>query len=178
MGKTLLLLVSFSIGFFIVGPQVFDKEPEKVIVLDTELHEELIRRTDLLSTVFNREMTEYVEFSVDVTVTAYSANESECDSSPWVTASGELSRVGILALSRDLIEDFGLNDDDTALLMVDGECLGTFRLEDKMSTHKRKGSDRKVAITRTVDILMGNKRAASLWGVKKGRLIWVRGKDE
>ena len=109
-------------------------------------------------------METYTEYFVPVTVTAYSARACECDATPEVTASGVLSHTGIVALSRDLLAEFGVRVHDTIILYVEGERYGTFQVEDKM--HKRKH--------RQVDILMGNTKAAKMFGKHDGVMTWVR----
>jgi len=98
-------------------------------------------------------------FSTPVTVTAYSARAEETNSEPWYTADMTLSRVGILAVSRDILDELGIEYGDTVIL---GE-YGTFKVHDTMN--KR--------FHRRVDILMGNKKAAELFGIKKKiKLTW------
>lgn len=98
-------------------------------------------------------------FSTPVTVTAYSARAAETNSEPWFTADMTLSRVGILAVSRDILNELGIEYGDTVIL---GE-YGTFKVHDTMN--KR--------FYRRVDILMGNKKAAQLFGIKKNvKLTW------
>ncbi len=92
-------------------------------------------------------------FSVQVTVTAYSARVEECDATPWLTADGSLSTVGQLAVSRDLLSEVGLH---YGQLVTVGD-LGMFRISDTMNKRW----------SRRVDILMANKDAADRFGVRK-----------
>lgn len=103
-------------------------------------------------------------FSTPVTVTAYSARAEETNSEPWYTADMTLSRVGILAVSRDILYELGIEYGDTVIL----EGYGVFKVHDTMNKRFR----------RRVDILMGNKRAAELFGIKRDvKLTWF-GKGE
>lgn len=150
---------------------------EDQIAIDKTTYEwmnsELRRRTNLLEDIFDTNMDNYSEYSLDVTLTAYSASVDECDATPEVTASGEPSRVGLVALSPDLYEDTTIKHGSSVLLFHDGECLGLFKVEDNTSSYKRKNTKKPIKIERTVDILHGNKEAAIRWGIRPGRLVWI-----
>ncbi len=84
-----------------------------------------------------------------VTVTAYSAREEESDSSPWITASNNRVRPGIVAVSRDLFDAgwvFGRQ--------VYVKNYGIYTIEDLM--HERK--------TNQIDIYMKSTQAALNFG--------------
>jgi len=158
----------------------YEKPPikERVILYDAELHKELVKKTELLSLIFNKPMERFTQLSTPVTITAYSAREEECDSKPWITASGALVRIGIIACSRDLLKDYGLALGDNILLFVTSpigvtECIGLFSVNDTMSSFKRKNTKNPKPIVKTVDILMANAKAAKKWGVKQGFITWV-----
>jgi 3D (Asp-Asp-Asp) domain-containing protein len=157
----------------IFAPAVHKQDINPAIKIDYELHAQLIRRTELLSRLFGKNMETYTLMSHPVTVTAYAATEEECNSDPEHTATGALSMTGIVALSRDLFETTSIKRGDRILLLVAGLPIGVFTVEDLMSTHKYKGTDRVVEILNSVDILMGNAKAASLFGVKQGEISWV-----
>jgi 3D (Asp-Asp-Asp) domain-containing protein len=98
-------------------------------------------------------------YSIPVTVTAYSARRAETNSEPWWTADMTLSRVGILAVSRDILNELGLEYGQTVIL----GNYGVFKVHDTMN--KR--------FTRRVDILMANQKAALKFGLKKDiKLTW------
>jgi 3D (Asp-Asp-Asp) domain-containing protein len=94
---------------------------------------------------------------IPVVVTAYDPIESQTDSTPHLTASNKLVRPGIVALSRDLEEEFGFTFGDTVVI----QGIGFFVFEDRM--HKR--------WARRVDILMPSRKAAKEFGVKHSFLV-------
>ena len=136
---------------------------------------------NLLSDIFHKELdNNLVTNTQHVTISAYTATIEECDITPYVTANMTPSRIGLLAISRDLLEKFSLQMGEVVLLYTfndDGsdECLGSFIVADKMSTHKRKGTNSVTPITNSVDILHSSKKSARLFGVKKGYILWAQG---
>ena len=113
---------------------------------------------NLLSEVFDRDMISFTVASTRVTVTAYSATEAETDSTPETTADMTSSRIGLLAVSRDMLDylDYGQ--------VVVLPSLGVFRVSDTMA--KR--------FTRRVDILHSSAKAARIFGRREGqKLMWV-----
>jgi 3D (Asp-Asp-Asp) domain-containing protein len=102
--------------------------------------------------------------STAVTITAYSSTPDQCDSTPHLTASDHPVRVGILAVSRDLIEEMGLAFGQRVLL----PGYGLFEVRDLMHPRWR----------RKVDIWESDRKAAELFGLQRGTLIWVDTKKE
>lgn len=135
----------------------------------------------LLSDIFKKPIDDnLITSTTHVTISAYTATRDECDVTPFVTANMTPSRVGLLAISRDLLENSPLQMGDVVLLYTfnnDGsdECLGSFLIADKMSTHKRKGTSSVTPITNSVDILHSSKRSARIFGIKKGYILWMKG---
>jgi len=113
---------------------------------------------ELLSIIFQQDMTSYTMASTHVTVTAYSARSAETDSSPELTADMTPSRIGLLAVSRDLL-DAGLSYGQ--IVVLDG--YGVFRISDTMN--KR--------FTSRVDILHSSAKSAKLFGKQSSSLRWV-----
>ena len=113
----------------------------------------------LLEIIFNRQMSEFDIYSNDcVTVTAYSASEDETDANPDKTADMTNSRVGLLAVSRDMLDY--LNYGQIVILPP----FGVFRVSDTMN--KR--------YTNTVDILHSSKASAYAFGKHEDMtLYWV-----
>ena len=112
----------------------------------------------LLSKVFQRDMTAYSLASTTVTITAYSAREAETDDSPHLTADMSYSRIGLLAVSRDMLAylDYG------QIVLLPN--YGLFRVSDTMA--KR--------FTHRVDILHSSPRSARLFGKHINQtLIWT-----
>lgn len=120
---------------------------------------QLLKAKSIISKAFNQKVGKLNTFEIPVTITGYSARTEECDSTPWVTADGTLSRVGVLAVSRDLLTDVGLRMGQRVLLAD----YGVFEIRDKMN--KR--------FTNRVDILFAHPVAALKFGVKKGTLTWL-----
>lgn len=81
------------------------------------------------------------ELHVKVLATAYSSTPIETDDTPFITASNKATRMGIIALSRDLLRPytpdapFGFGD----RVWVEG--LGEFVVEDSMNKRWRKRAD-------------------------------------
>jgi len=96
-------------------------------------------------------------FKIPVEVTAYTARPEETDDTPTITASGQQVRLGIVALSRDLEHEFGLQFGD----MVEIEGLGVFEFQDRMNRRIKRG----------VDIFFNSYRKAIQFGRKNGTLI-------
>jgi 3D (Asp-Asp-Asp) domain-containing protein len=88
----------------------------------------------------------------ELTVTAYTPTEQECDSDPLVTASMRKVRQGTIAVSRDLFYSgwvFGMK------VYVEG--LGVFEINDLMGkNHKQR-----------IDVFMWEKNKAKEFGRKK-----------
>jgi len=99
---------------------------------------------------------------VEVEVTAYSPSKIQTDSNPWETASqriikpSELDEIGIIAVSRDLIEEYDLKWGDTIWL--------GFTVEDTMN--KR--------IENTIDLFLRNQELARKFGRQQRTIIIER----
>ena len=94
-------------------------------------------------------------------VTAYSARESETDSTPTITASGQKVRKGIIAVSRDLYSSgwtFGKK------VIIPG--VGIFEVQDKMGKSRKRGKKR-IKQTNCLDIFMEDTSKAVLFGRQK-----------
>lgn len=101
--------------------------------------------------------------STTVTISAYSARPEECDATPEVTASGKPSRIGMLAVSRDMRDEIGLKFGQKVWL----KGLGQFKVCDLM--HSR--------FKRRVDILHASPEAATLFGTIEGTILWFGEKE-
>ncbi|RLG18751.1 hypothetical protein DRN75_00870 [Nanoarchaeota archaeon] len=143
-----VLLLILLIGTPVSEPQIIYMK-----IQDTQARE-------LLSKVFNRDMSNFQTATMDVTLTAYSATVAETNNRPEVTAYMVPSRIGIVAVSRDLEAVFSPGE----LILLPN--YGLFKIQDRMSTHKHKGTN-PVPITNTIDILHATPKAARLFGVKK-----------
>jgi len=94
---------------------------------------------------------------VPVVITAYNPVVTQTDSTPTITASNKRVRPGIVALSRDLEEEFCFKFGDTVVI----EDHGSFVFEDRMNKRW----------TRRVDILMISRAAARKFGVQRSFLV-------
>jgi 3D (Asp-Asp-Asp) domain-containing protein len=102
--------------------------------------------------------------STPVTITAYSSTKDQCDSTPHITASNSPVRIGIVAISNDLMNEMGLSFGQRVL--IPGH--GLFEVQDKMNSkwHRR------------VDIWHDDREAARLFGKQKGTLLWIKNERE
>jgi 3D (Asp-Asp-Asp) domain-containing protein len=121
------------------------------------------RQSNFIEKAFGTTIKNKPIYSTKVTATAYSARKEECDANPEITASGNPSRVGVIAISKDLETDFGLSFKDMVLI----ENYGLFKIDDRMNSRWK----------RRIDILHGNPEAARLFGKKEVTLTWI-GKGE
>lgn len=126
--------------------QLIDELQQSVDILDKRVNEVLerarYRRTVRLVPVF---------------VTAYNPIVTQTDSTPQITASNKRVNPGIVALSRDLEEEFGFQFGDTVVI----EGHGSFVFEDRMNKRW----------TRRMDILMLSIKAAEEFGVQNSFLV-------
>lgn len=135
------------------------------------LKADIDRLERIVSDVFNTEFTkETTVYSKTVTATAYTAREQECNSEPWITASGRPSRVGAIAVSRDL-QALGIRKGD--LVVIKG--MGLFKVEDLTGREKHKNTSQPVPIVNTIDILHAHVKAAEIFGTGSVEIIWLGG---
>ena len=98
--------------------------------------------------------------------TAYNSLPNQTDSTPFITATGTRTRVGVVALSRDMLRLFPygtkirIEDLSGNHPYVNGRV---FIVEDTM--HARK--------TNQIDVWMPNRSQAMQWGVRKVRVTVV-----
>jgi len=112
----------------------------------------------ILSHALGQEYPGQTFTSMTVTATAYTAREEECNSEPWITASGTPARVGVIAVSRDM-EKRGIRLGD--LVIIKG--MGLFRVEDRMN---KRWSNR-------IDILHANLKAARQFAKRQVEIMWI-----
>jgi 3D (Asp-Asp-Asp) domain-containing protein len=101
--------------------------------------------------------------TLPVTLTAYSSTEDQCDDTPHITASNKPVRNGIIAVSNDLMEEWGLTFGQRVL--IPGH--GLFEVQDRMNRRWQK----------KVDIWHNDREAARLFGRQQGVLIWMARPD-
>ena len=170
--KDTLVLIGIVIGSSLLTYSAY-KQEEQAIAAQVPLRTQIINLNDQLHNL-DKENTSYrfiletilgevpnTSYSTPVTVTAYTASEDETNNEPWFTADMSLSRVGMLAVSRDLLRDLNLKLGDEVVL----GGYGVFKIRDKMN--KR--------FTRRVDILFAHKKAALLFGKEENvKMTWFR----
>lgn len=128
---------------------------------ETTIADQRNRANDLVAALFKTDIDQtFTTFSTPVTVTAYSARAEECDETPWVTADGTPSRIGLLAVSRDILTEVGLEMGQRVFLPE----YGLFEIRDKMNRRFR----------RRVDILHASPEAARRFGKRTTVIIWIR----
>jgi len=117
----------------------------------------ITRQQKIINLTFPNKEVPSALFSRIVTATAYTASVEECDSTPETTASNNPSRIGTLAVSRDL-EVLGL----TLGKVIIVEGLGPMMIEDRMNSRWKN----------RIDILHANKEAAKLFAKQKRKIYW------
>ena len=146
--RAALVSVCFCVGFC-VGYQPPTKCSEVQHFVETDADR-------VLALIFSRDCSKLNLKQLKVTVSAYTASVDECDCTPEVTASMTPSRIGLLAVSRDLLKKLPFG---TKVILGD---YGVFTVADVMN--KR--------YSRRVDILHANKKAAKLFGVKSSVTLY------
>ncbi len=132
--------------------------PTDLISKLMETRGKLDRAMDILEQCFGQPVSLEQMRSVQVTLTAYSSTKDQCDPTPHITASNTPVRIGIIAVSRDLMEETGLSFGQRVL--IPGH--GVFEIRDRMNARWK----------RKVDIWHNDREAARRFGKQKGILIW------
>jgi 3D (Asp-Asp-Asp) domain-containing protein len=164
---TLLLILVVYLWFYqepviVITPEIVEVEkvPDEyaALVESVERYEKLLKKTYGIVPLYS--------YSLSVDITGASARPEETDDDPWYTANNTLTRVGILGLSRDLLNEYGVEYGDIVILgtMVDYSKYGIYHVDDTID-------DR---FTKRANIIMGNKEAAKLFGVQKGVLTIIK----
>ena len=124
-----------------------------------QVRDDLTLAMGLLEECFGHPVDLHTVRSVPVTLTAYSSTVDQCDSMPHITASLHPVRIGIVAISDDLMEEMGLTFGQRVL--IPGH--GLFQVQDRMNSrwHRR------------VDIWHEDRKAARLFGQQEGTLLWA-----
>lgn len=129
------------------------------LVLDY-MRKEISRDDAILAGIFGKWNRHNGLASLPVDVSVYTSRVKETDSTPFETADMSLVKRGILAVSRDLKEEVGLEFGQRVLL--DG--YGVFEIHDIMNKRYK----------RRVDIWSSDLKAAMKHGVKKNiKLTWA-----
>lgn len=150
MKKFILLALLISLLLIILGMQQGKRPDAASPGIETPL---LVKK----SIPFNKS-------DFDVTVTAYSPTEEECDSDPYITAYQKPVREGTIAISRDLEEELGWHLGDRIHI----KDLGVFEVWDRMHPRWKK----------RVDIFFHDTEKAISFGVKQAKVVKVEKRNE
>lgn len=112
---------------------------------------------NLLNSIFKTETRNKEFASITVDATGYNALDAQCDKDAHITANGELSMIGTIAMSRDLSR-YGINLNDIVYIPQ----YGVFKVSDSMNAR----------FSKRIDFMMGNKKAAELFGIKRNIKIY------
>jgi len=132
---------------------IFTTEQE-IEIFDAKV-EALARQVERLEQDIRALRNSYIY--VPVSVSAYNPCPLQTDSTPFITASNQRVRKGIVALSRDLEKEFGLKFGDKVHLLG----IGTFVFADRM--HRR--------WKRRVDLFKWSKKKAIQFGRQKAVMV-------
>jgi len=98
---------------------------------------------------------------VPVTVTAYTSSRSETDGNPFETASLKKTKKGMIAVSRDIENQYNLKFGDMIYLVLNNVIRGPYEYQDRIDHRWSK----------RVDIYMKNKHDAIDFGKQKGGFV-------
>ena len=85
-------------------------------------------------------------YETKCTITGYNPTTNQCDSTPNITASNKIVRLGMVAVSRDLEKKYDLKFGDYVFI----EDLGLFEFQDRLNKK----------IKNTIDVLCWNRKTA------------------
>jgi 3D (Asp-Asp-Asp) domain-containing protein len=100
-------------------------------------------------------------FHMPVTVTGYSSTPDQTDDTPFITAANTPVRPGVLALSRDLLQEFTPGAPFRFGDRVELEGIGVFTVEDTMHPRYQKRAD----------IWFTSRESAQHWGRQRLTLV-------
>ena len=172
----LLIVFSFSLVFLIyrnwiaavvilailiyipfINHYVTKDKAEQTKIIETEsISKQTIRTEIAMKLVMPSFNSEIPMFRKDVTVTAYTSRCRETDDSPYYTSKNKPVVRGGIALSRDLLEEIGYGKE----VILEG--YGVFTVNDTMNKRFKN----------SVDIWMGDLKAARLHGRQTTTLLW------
>ena len=159
----ILLLTVIIIRHFHTNPDtIVEIKPKINIIVDVETTPKPIIVPDIIPNPNTLCETKTKSMGT-LEITAYTACEEECDSTPNITASNQKVRLGICALSRDIEKKHKLKFGDKIFIPEHG----TFEFQDRMN--KR--------ILKTVDIFMLTKTEARSFGRQTAEVFHDAGDD-
>jgi len=148
-----MLLIIIFLMTFGIGAGIHIHDQNRIITSQTNQIDQVV--------MSNHDLTAVMEsMAIPVTVTAYNPVPEQTDSTPFQTASMQMVREGIVALSRDLEYEYDLQFGDKIYLIIDGKEFGPFEFQDRMNRRFKK----------RVDIFMWKEADAWKFGKQKGAL--------
>ena len=135
----------------------------QLIIEQTNSIQSLLQASVMRQMAFEEELRGMLKKMVvlEVDITAYTSVRRCTDNTPHITAFNTKTRPGIVAVSRDIEQEWGLEPGDK--IIVSG--MGEFVFEDRM--HPK--------IKKTVDIWLPTEEEALEFGRKKGTIIICKG---
>lgn len=114
---------------------------------------------DLLAMIFGLSQWDNSPLkSAVVSVTCYSSTRRQTDDTPYHVGDGSAVKVGIIAVSPDILRDLGLRRYQRVMLIG----YGIFEIRDTTAEH----------LTMTVDIWLPEEKAAWLHGRQTTVMVW------
>ena len=166
---TLFIMLSFiqqwNISSSLASHQDTNAEIKSLLTLQQEQQKIENFQNEIIRLQKELHQAKELQFAVPVHITAYNAVPEQTDDTPFITASSEHVRDGIVALSSDLERTLELEFGDIVVLETrDGGFLGEFEFKDRMNKRWRN----------RVDIFMWKVKDARKFGNVAGRMYVKR----
>jgi 3D (Asp-Asp-Asp) domain-containing protein len=150
---------------FLTDGRVTNPEVKTLLAMQDEQQKIEKYQNDIIRLQNELHQAKELQFAVPVHITAYNPVPEQTDDTPFITASADYVRDGIVALSYDLESTLELEFGDIVVLETrDGEFLGEFEFQDRMNTRWRN----------KVDIFMWKVKDARKFGKVPGRMYVKR----
>lgn len=145
--------------------RVASPEVKTLLAMQGEQHKIEKYQNEIIRLQKELHRTKELQFAVPVYITAYNPVPAQTDDTPFITASADYVRDGIVALSQDLEKTLELEFGDIIVLETrNGKFLGEFEFQDRMNKRWRN----------KVDIFMWKKKDAIKFGKVPGRMYVKR----
>jgi 3D (Asp-Asp-Asp) domain-containing protein len=150
---------------FLADGRVTNPEVKTLLAMQEEQQKIEKYQNDIIRLQNELHQAKELQFAVPVHITAYNPVPEQTDDTPFITASADYVRDGIVALSYDLESTLELEFGDIVVLeTLDGEFLGEFEFQDRMNKRWRN----------KVDIFMWKVKDARKFGKVPGRMYVKR----
>ena len=151
--------------FFLADCRVSNPELKNLLAMQDAQHKLEKYQNEIIRLQNELHQAKELQFAVPVYITAYNPVPDQTDDTPFITASDDYVRDGIVALSYDLERTLELEFGDIVVLETrDGEFLGEFEFQDRMNKRWRN----------KVDIFMWKVQDAKKFGKVHGRMYVKR----